>query len=322
MKRKLLVVLFISFISVGFAFANGNGEKAGQVDIGFCVGDTSNPFLGWLTNSVKEKAAAEGITVQIADAGNSAVKQVEQIENFIAMNVKVIDIMPIDPNNVQNVIERAQKKGIKVIVAGTDTGVFDVMMNMDQYGCGTKISEMGIDWLTATGIAAQSPKVIVIKSTETLDMVNRSNGIVDKITEWGKAEVVVSQKEAKSAEEGFSIMENMWQQNSDTDLILCYNADAALGVNEFLMGQASVDKTKVAVFAGDWSDPIQEIIDMSAENNSVFRGTMQIVGPSLLGKPVDLDLATYTIMKDLAEGKLTYGNFIEDSIKKAYPKAN
>ncbi len=329
MKGKVLAVCMIMLLSATVLFAGGQTEKTSSaVDIGYSIPDTTNPFLGWLTTAVKEHAEADGLKVQIADAGNNPVKQIEQIENFIAMNVKVIDIMPIDPNNVQDVIKRAQAKGIKILVAGTDTGVYDVMMNMNQYNCGEQISEMAIDWITKTfssdgtemGLpkGAAKKKVIVLKCTETLDMVNRSTGILDKIQKWGYVDVITATAEARTAAGATAVMENMWQQNSDAVAVLCYNADGALGVNEYIMGQPGVDKSKFGVFAGDWSDPIQEVLDLSKENKSVFRGTMQIAGPRLDGKPIDLDIATYTLLKDLSEGKLSYGSVISDAIKKVY----
>ena len=324
MKKRMLSILALLALTAGFAFANGAGET---VDIGYCVPDTTNPFVGWLTGAVKELADAEGLNVQIADAANSPVKQVEQIENFIAMNVKVIDIMPVDPNNVQDVIKRAQAKGIKVLVAGTDTGVYDVMMNMNQYNCGEQIAEMGIDWMIETfssdGTEAGLPddlKVLVIKNTTTIDSKNRSSGIIDKITAWGKAEVVVSTAETMTASGAMDIMENMWQQNSDAVCVLSYNADGGLGANEYLMGQVGLDKSKLAVFSGDWSPPIQEVMDNSVTNDSVFRGTMQIVGPQINGEGYPLEEATYMLLKDLSEGNLTYGHVITDAIQKAYPQ--
>lgn len=326
MKKMLLVALSIAILAMPSAFAQTT--KKGAIDIGFSVPDTTNPFLGWLTGEVKKQADAEGVRLQIADAGNNPARQIEQIENFIAMGAKVIDIMPIDPNNVQDVIKRAQKAGIKVLVAGTDTTFYDVMMNMNQYNCGEQIAEMGISWLidtyaggkeSAMPTGAVKKKVLVIKSTTTVDMTNRSKGIVDKITAWGKVTVVVSTTEATSAAQATAIMENLWLKNSDAVAVLCYNADAALGVNEFIMGQSRVNKAKFGVYAGDWSPPIQETIDMSAAGKSVFRGTMQIVGPSINNAQVDLDKATYMLLKDLmVKGKPSYGTWVKDSIKKAY----
>lgn len=66
---------------------------------------------------MKKLAEADGLRLEIADAGMSPVKQIERIENFIAMQVKVINIMPVDPNNVQEIVQHAQSQGIKVLVA-------------------------------------------------------------------------------------------------------------------------------------------------------------------------------------------------------------
>ena len=63
-----------------------------------------------------------------------------------------------------------------------------------------------------------------------------------------------------------------------------------MGVNEFIMGQGHVDHAQFGVFSGDWSPPVQETIDMSKVNDSVFRGTFQIVGPQLNGVATDLPL--------------------------------
>jgi len=330
-KKAIQIVFGFLLLVTVFSFTSCTSEKKNTVDVGFCVPDTTNPFLGWLTTEVQKLALADGKNLQIADAGNSVSKQLEQIENFIAMNVKVIDIMPIDPNNVQEVIQKAQKKGIKVLVAGTDTTYYDVMMNMDQYNCGEQISEMAIDWLLKTytpdGKEESMPqndkkkKVLVIAATDTVDSKNRSTGIIDKINAWGKVTVVISPTEARSTAGATAVMENLWQQNSDAVAVLCYNADGALGVNEYIMGQVGVEKGRFGVFSGDWSPPVQEVIDNAGKDKSVFRGTMQIVGPKINDEQIPLEQATYKIIKDLYEGKSTYGKWIKDSIQKAYPAA-
>lgn len=306
--------------------AEATGSTSG-VDIGYCVPDTTNPFVGWLTTEVQALADEDGLTVQIADAGNSVTTQLEQVENFIAMKVKALALMPVDPMSMPDVIEKAQAQGIKVLVAGTDTGVYDVMMNVDQYACGEEVAQMGIDWLlenfstdgTPEGLA-EKPKVVVIKYTATPDGNNRSNGIIDGITNWGHADVVIAQTEAITAAEATSVMENMWQQNSDAVLVMTYNADSAVGVNEYLMGLQGLDRDKIAVFSADTSDPVQEVINMSATNDSVFRGTMGIIGPVIDGEQVDLPLATYNALKGLTEGELVYGDMISDAVARVYPE--
>lgn len=302
-------------------------KSAGGVDIGYSVPDTTNPFVGWLTTEVKAQAEADGLTVQIADAASNSAKQIEQIENFIAMNVKTLAIMPVDPNAMPDIITKARAQGIKVLVAGTDTGVYDVMMNTDQYNMGEQIAEMGIEWMLETfssdgtpeGLQSK-PKVVVIKYTQTNDGNNRSNGIIDAITKWGYADVVISQTESITSAEATNVMQNMWQQNSDAVLVMTYNADSAMGVNEYLMGLQGLDKSKIAVFSGDSSDPIIETINASVRNESVFRGTLGVVGPTINGEPVELTLATYNALKGLCNGELVYGDKITDAVGKIYPE--
>lgn len=329
---KYLSSLFLALALLGGGTLSATDKKTlnpSVIDVGYSVPDTTNPFVGWLTQAVKKLAADEGYNVQIADAGNSSEKQLEQLENFIAMKVKVIDLMPVDPTNVQDVITRAQKAGVKVLVAGTDTGVYDFMMNMDQKNCGEQIADMGIDWIIKTftkdGKEASLPsgpkklKVLVIKYTSTLDGKNRSDGIVSKLQAWGKVNVVVATGEAITTAGATAVMENMWQQNSDAVAAFTYNADDALGVNEYIMAQNKVDKAKFAVYSGDWSQPIQEVLDASTTNKSVFRGTMKIVGPNLAGKPAPLEAATWTFLKALYQGNTSYGKWSKDSIAKAFP---
>ncbi|MDR0562030.1 MAG: sugar ABC transporter substrate-binding protein [Spirochaetaceae bacterium] len=335
--KKFISLSFSLFLAAGMVLIScdkrdsGTNNSGDTVDIGYCVNDTTNPFLGWLTTTVQKLAAEDGVNIQIADASNNSAKQLEQIENFIAMKVKVIAMYPVDPNNVQDVIKRAQSQGIKIMVSGNDTGVQDFMMNIDQYACGKSIAELGIEWILKTFTSDGNPdslpaggkklKVIVIKDTVTIDAKNRSDGIVDGLNEFGKLNVVISPTETQQTAQAMAIMENIWQQNNDAVACFTYNGSAAVGVNEYIMGQVNLDKSKFGVFTGDWSEEFQTLIDASPENKSVIRATMRIAGPQINGEPVPLEDATWIFMKDLYEGKMSYGKAIYDAMAKAYPQA-
>jgi ribose transport system substrate-binding protein len=329
-RLSLLCSALIALCAVPLAAAD-KAYNPSVVDIAYCVPNTTNPFVGWLTTSVQKLAKDDGYNIQIADSGSNSAKQLEQVENFISMKVKAIILMPNDPNNVQDVIKRAQKQGIKVMVAGTDTGVQDFMMNINQYACGQSIADLGTEWILKTFTKDGKPeslpsgakklKVIVIKDTETIDAKNRSDGLVKRLQDFGKLNVVIAAGETMLMAQAQNIMENTWQQNSDAVAVLTYNADAAVGVNEYIMGQVKVDKSKFGVFTGDWSEEYQTLMDASIENKSVARGTMRIAGPQINGKPVPLEQATWIFAKDLYLGKMTYGKAAYDATAKAYPAA-
>ena len=89
---------------------------------------------------------------------------------------------------------------------------------------------------------------------------------------------------------------------------MAYNADAAGGANEFIMGQPGVELDKFGIFACDRSDEIVAMINQSKDNSSVFRGTVGIGGPVVDGEEVGLPEGTYTLLCRLARGEDTgYG---------------
>jgi len=313
MKKYAIVLLALALLcSAGTAMAQA-------VDVGYAVTDTTNPFIGWLTSSVKEMAEADNISVQIADAGGDVATQISQIENFIAMKVKVLVVMAVDPHSVTEVLQRAMDEGINVVVAGGDTGAYTVMMNTDQYKWGRAVSAMAIEWAEKNLSDVKKPKVIVIKCTETPESTARSQGIVDGLTESGKFDVVVATGETMVASEAMTIIENMWQQNSDASMILTYNADAAVGVNEYLMGLTGIDLDKIAIFTADTSDEIVEMINNSAKGESVLRGTTKIAGPTIDGVAYPLPEGTYKIIKAFIDGEYDFGSSIVDAIAPVWP---
>ncbi|MEG0743028.1 MAG: hypothetical protein RR521_12415, partial [Clostridia bacterium] len=141
----------------------------------------------------------------------------------------------------------------------------------------------------------------------------------DQLTKSGKMQVIVAPSETQTAAEAKSIIENMWQQNSDTNIICTYNADAAVGINEYLMGLNGVDLSKIAIFSCDTSDEVEEMINISVNNESVFRGTTAIAGPTIGGEAYPLPDGTFKIMKAFIDGTYDFGMNISDAIRKVEP---
>ena len=115
------------------ASAEGAAPAGAALRVGYAVPDASNPFLANLTKSVAEYFAQNGVEVIVVDAQGDATRQVNQIENFTTMGVNAIIVMAIDPKGVASVIEDARKAGVKVMVAGGDTGVYDAIMHTEPW---------------------------------------------------------------------------------------------------------------------------------------------------------------------------------------------
>jgi ribose transport system substrate-binding protein len=311
--KRIMAVLFSLVLVIGLGACTA--KKTGYT-IGLSMNDMGNPFISYVEGGIAAAAEADKNTVSVADAASNVQTQISQIENFITMKVDAIFIFATDPVALADVTTRAHNAGIKIITAGGTIAGADVSLNVDQYKWGEQSSQLMIDWSTTT-FGNTTGKVIVVKSTSTDQAALRSNGIIDKLTTAG-FEVVVSSTEGISAAEGRTIIENMWQQNSDAIGVVTYNADAAAGINEFIMAQAGYDFSKFAIYSCDTSDSIKALINQSKTNLSVFRGTVGIGGPTIDGTVVDLPGGIYTIITRSIKGEAV--GYTGDSVVTVLPE--
>lgn len=292
------------------------GTSISGMTVGYCMPDTSESFLANLSNSVKEKLAADGVTVDIANAAGDSTTQISQIENFAAANADLIILMSVDPTGVKDVIERAQAAGTMVLVAGSDTGAYDALMYTEQYEDGVMIAEMGAEWIETTfpDAAPGSIEIALLEDRSTPEASQRCDGmntiteLTDKIT---IAQTVGSIKNNDAAQ---AAMENIMQTNPDIKMVLSYNSSAAMGVNEFAMrsGSPVQDVSQFAVFCSDLDPAALEMIIASAENGAVVRGLVKFGSD-------DLARDTYELAKKMLSGD-TYEVMNPDPLTKITPE--
>lgn len=298
MKKLVYVTLTLLMVFFGLTACSAPEDKTPT--IGLSMNDMSNPFISYVGSGIEGLAKEAGYEVQIADAASNVQTQISQLENFITMEVDAVFVFATDPVALADVTQRIHDAGIKLVTAGGDLAGADVVMNVDQYAWGKQTSSLFVDWAKTT-FGETKGKVIVLKSTSTDSASKRSQGIIDGLTEAGYTPVI-SETEAIAAADARTVMENMWQQNSDALGAVTYAADGATGVNEFIMGVNTVDKAKFGVFSCDTSDAIKQLINQSKTNESVFRGTVGIGGPTIDGVSVDLPGGTFTILDRLVNG--------------------
>lgn len=267
------------------------------------MNDMSNPFISSVGTGIEDAAKKDGNATQLADAAGNSQTQITQIENFITMKVDAIFIFAVDPTALTDVVAKAKAAGIKILTAGGSVEGADLVMNVDQAEWGKHSAKMFNTWATTTfGADAKGKKVLVLKVTDTDQAALRSNGIEEQLKADGYTTVAAS-TECKTAADGQTAVENLWQQNSDAIGIVSYDADAASGANEFIMSQNGVDKAKFGIFACDTSDEIKKLIDQSKDNSSVFRGTVGIGGPTIDGSVGELPAGTYLLLTRLVKGE-------------------
>ncbi len=263
--------------------------------VGYAVPDSSNPFLSNLTKSVADYFAPDGVEVLVADAQGDATKQVNQIENFTTMGVDAIIVMAIDPKGVTSVIEDAQKAGVKVMVAGGDTGSYDAIMHTDQRAMGAMIAQMGCDFIAETwpDAADGSIEVGIIENRDTPEATARSIGIATVSDLCPAANVVGVIGGSPAISFGTTAAENLLTAHPNIKLILAYNDAQGLGATQTVSAMSSIDPAQFSIYA---ADNTPDALAAIKSDDSVFRGTVRFGSDNLA-------LDTYNLVKKMITGE-------------------
>lgn len=288
-----------------FAGCDKSAKTAQKTDgkkilIGYTVPDTSESFLSDLTNSVKQKFEADGITVEIANAAGDSATQISQIENFATAGAKLVIVMAVDPTSVSDAIKRAQKSGTLVLSAGSNPGAYDALMATDQLEDGKLMAKMATDWINKTfpNAADHSVEVAILESRDTPEASARCDGMATIATQCSKAKIVNTVGGIKKNDQAQAAMENIMQTTPNVKVVLCYNSGGAIGVNEYAMrtGSRVKDPAKFAAFCSDTDPQSLQLLSTSGTNKTVVRGIVKFGSDDLAGD-------TYNLAKKMVMGE-------------------
>ncbi len=337
MNKKLSVVLAVLMIAaIGLTACGPTTAETPTVTeeqtqpemaniIAVCLPALDNPLMLAFQDAFK---GAFGATydVQVASADGNPNTQATQVENFTAMKVKLMFVMPVESTSLVEKLIAARQAGVLVLVAGGDPGnadAFDSVMMMNQYLAGWYEAYMAKQWVDATypDAADGSIETVILESTLNTEAVNRSNGMKmiaepylknvngdytdnagNVVTDANKVAnpaysskvKIVQTVQAEMFQAGQVAMQNVLTTNPNVKLVLAYAGDGGMGasqaiIDEFAKGPGvSVieDINKVAVFGVGMIGPEGAAVLDSAMNKTVFRGTIRF-GGDLVGRTIE-----------------------------------
>jgi ribose transport system substrate-binding protein len=266
------------------AAGTDGGQAKDSYYIGLSILSTEGDFLGGLSETVKERIEQKGHKFEVASADFNATKQIEQIENFISLGVDEVLVMAVDPSSLSDVTKKAAEKGIKLVAFSQKIPQYDAFLGADESDVGSAQAAMAAEWIDKNfpDAAPGSVEVAILENRDKPTAAERSEGL-HKIAELSdKAKIVAAVGVDTSVKGGQAAAENLLLTNPGVKVVLCYNADTAMGVNAYAtsMNSAIQDKAQFAAFSVDFNPAAGDAIKASAANESVWRGTIMI-GESL-----------------------------------------
>jgi ABC-type sugar transport system substrate-binding protein len=177
MKKALFPVLMLVIIVMS---ACATTPKAKPI-IAVSLVALDNPLMLQMQDAFINEFGDE-YDVQVASADNNPINQATQIENFTAMNVKLLFVLPVEPTSLASRLVAAREAGIQVLVAGGESGKTsrDAVMKMDQFLAGEYAAMMAKEWVEKTypNAEAGSIETAVLTSTTNEEAVARTNGLL------------------------------------------------------------------------------------------------------------------------------------------------
>ena len=283
--KKVIAIAVVAVTALVFssmAFAAGGAEQAGSdsYHFGLTVPTSQGGFMGALTAGLKEKFTQEGQKIEVGDAELSPARQIELIENYIALGVDELIVLAVDPSGLTDVLQKAEDNGIKVLAFTQRTEVCDSYFGVDNTATGKALAEMAAEWIDQEypDAAPGSINVAIFENRDLPEMAQRADGMHEIASMTDKvniAEVVGVDGTPITAQ---SKAENLFLTNPDIDIVLAYNTDTASGINASVMALNSQveDKSKFGIFACDYNELAIQLLKDSATDDSVVRGVIQL----------------------------------------------
>jgi ABC-type sugar transport system substrate-binding protein len=266
--------------------------------------------------------------VQVSSSDGDANKMISQIQNFTAMKVDTMYIMPGDPKALTEAMRTARKNGVKIAVAGVSMGdedddAYDSAANVNQYLVGAYCALMVKEWIDKTypNAPANSIETTALTNTVSEDAIHRSVGLLsireqylknqdgqfvdaegNVVNDSGKVPnptysnkiKIVNQTEASNFQDSQVAMENSLTSNPNVKIVICYNSDIASGASQVFADRFSKDKLAgIGVFGSDFSGNEITALREADAGAGVYRSTIMFGSADLPGDMANLTMSVF-----------------------------
>jgi len=248
---NLLCICLLILLSVLMLVACENknsSDASGKIRVAVITKTTTSKFF-MIVFSGAETAASEYniiLTCEGPDNENDYGKQNELISKAIEDKVDAIVISAIDKDNSTKILEKAQKKGIHIIVidSGINSDIVEARIETDNYDAGRK---MALALIKEENYEGRKIGIVNFNS-DSENVLGRESGFKDTIEMDGRAEIVgrinVDSNVTKAKNGSLDFIDTY----PEIDTIVTFNEWTTLGVGYAIEERDLQDEIKVIGF--------------------------------------------------------------------------
>lgn len=238
MGRKYALPLFLFVLAPGGGIAPAEARVNGKVVVGFSQIGAESAWRIANSNSIKEAAAAAGVSLVFADAQQNQANQIKAIKSFILQKVDVIAFAPVVTTGWHEVLVAAKKAKIPVIVVDRETDEKDQSLFISFIGSdfreeGVRAGNCLLDHLKEKKVAGPV-NIVELRGTEgSAPAIQRKIGFAEAIKKNPHLKIVRSEngdfKENFAKELMEEILRDAKKSGTKIDVLFAHNDNMALG---------------------------------------------------------------------------------------------
>jgi len=241
-------ILALSALAILFTACTKSSNKSSALQVGFILDNMQEERYAKDKKFFTETAEKLGAQVVFASADSSVSKQMDQVENMIAVGVKAIVIQPVDSKAAKSMVEKIKKAGIPVIAYDRiiDDPTLDLYVTQDSFKVGVLQAEAAV---LATG--GKGNYVILSGAPGHSVAETITKGAISVLARYPEIKVVGHQwHEGWSTKLAMNTVENaLTAQNDNIQAILANNSGMARGAVQ-AAGARSLNK-KIFIAGAD-----------------------------------------------------------------------
>ncbi|MDQ0203179.1 sugar ABC transporter substrate-binding protein [Pectinatus haikarae] len=240
------------FLSADYSAAhNEQRRKFGAVYM-----TLNNPFYEIIDDEIRTAVEKNGDTLLTRDAALSTNRQTEEVRELINDGIKVLFLNAVDWQQIDPILEMAQKANVPVIAVDTnadDKNESSVALTIvsDNYQAGVDCAEHMLANLAGANI-------VLLKHSQAKSAVDRINGFTDTIRNHPSFRIIDSAECKGQLELAMPAMEALIKKHNDIDVVMALNDPAAMGALAALKNAGQL--SRVNVYGIDGAPETKEMI--------------------------------------------------------------
>ncbi|MBH1937393.1 substrate-binding domain-containing protein [Streptomyces sp. AV19] len=244
MRRVRAVGLFMACALAVPAVAGC--DRGGNTDLGLALSTLNNPFFVGIKKGAQAEAKARGLKINITDAQNDPMQQVNQMETFTSQDVRAAVINPVDSDAAVPAVGVANRAKVPVISIdrGVNGGTVGTTIASDNVE-GGRIAARAL----AESMGGRGKVAVLEGQPGTSAARERGKGFDEGIGAYPGIEVVARQPADFDRTKGMDVMSNLRQAHGDLAGVFAANDEMALGAAKALGADAG-RKVRIVAFDG------------------------------------------------------------------------